>query len=234
MPLITDWPNLVSRDQLAQWSARQCSALGGDRFQAALDDIADLVRTEELIEPRASYRTYGVLSADDKSIRLEGGGRLDDAPAAAGIMTDAQSLVAAVVTIGERLEAKASSLFAQNQVLTAYALEEIGVAALFELSTSLASVIGAEAKTTGLEASSALFPGNEGFAMREQKTVFELAAGEAIGMRITNGAMLFPVKSASMIIGLGRSMPRWDSTKDCETCKAREKCRYRRQERAAA
>ncbi len=234
MALVTDWPDLVNRDQLAQWSARQCSSLGGERFQATLDDMADLVRRDGLIEPGASYRSYGLLGSGKSTVLLEGGGEITGAPAAAAIMEEADALVAAVATIGGGLEAKVSALFAQNQILNAYALEEIGVAALFELSTSVANLIAAEAKAGGLEASSALFPGNDGFDLAQQRTVFELAEGGAIGMGVTDGAMLHPVKSSSMVFGLGKSMPRWDSTKDCESCKAREKCRYRRQDPAAA
>lgn len=233
MPKIADWPDLISADQIIQWSSRQCSPMNGDRFAEASHAMLELAKNEELIQPVAAYQSYGVSNIGDDWVRLESGDEICQAQVVAGVMAKAQKLIAAVVTIGERLEKKVTSLFAEKQTLKAFALEEVGVSAQFELSSALAAKVADEAGSIGLESSSALFPGNEGFDLRQQATVFKLAGGKEIGLRLSESAMLYPVKSASMVFGLGESMPRWEPTKDCETCKARDKCRFRRVRAAA-
>jgi cobalamin-dependent methionine synthase I len=233
MPCIAEWPELVSAERLAEWSTRQCSPMTGERFRDVSLAMLELAKSENLIQPQATYQLFDVAKSGDDWVRLENGDEIADAPAAAKVIAKAQSLIAAVVTIGDRLERRVSSLFSEKKTLKAFALEEIGVSAQFELSTALAERLAGEAGTLGLQCSSALFPGNDGFDLKQQSTVFKLAGGKKIGMRLSESAMLYPVKSASMIFGFGKKMPSWERTKDCETCKAREKCRFRRDKAAA-
>ena len=234
MPVVTDWPELVNLERLSQWSARRCASLGRDRFADALETMLAVARADELIQPRAAYRSLEVDEIGDSWLRLQNGRVIERAPALATVMAGAPSLVVALTTIGERLEHEVSALFSRKQAVKALALEEIGVAALFELSTALSGLVAGEARALGLQTSSPLFPGDEGIDLGHQKTVFELAGGGDIGLRLSGAGMLYPVKSASMVMGLGARMPRWDRTRDCAVCKAREKCRYRQREQAAA
>lgn len=234
MPVLTDWPELVNAERLAGWTARRCSSRGAERLGDAIGAMLEVVRADGLIQPSAAYQSFEVAECGDDWVRLQNGVVIEQAPALAVVAARARSLVAAVTTIGERLEAEVSLLFSRKHALKALALEGIGVAAQFELSTALGGVVAGDAQALEMETSSAFFPGNDGFDLSQQKTVFELAGGGGIGMRLSAGGMLHPVKSGSLIFALGENMPRWDRTRDCAACRAREKCRYRRRDLEAA
>ncbi len=233
MPVVTDWPELVSANRLVQWSARQCTPTSGDRFQETLLTMLELAQKEELIQPLATYRSFGVSDCGYDWVRLDNGDEIALASAIIEIMGRAQKLIAAVVTIGDRLEKRVSTLFAEKQALKAFALEEVGVSAQFELSTALGVMIKEDAHAVSLQSSSALFPGNDGIDIRQQSKIFSLAGGEKIGMSLSESSMLHPVKSASMIFGFGKDIPQWNRTKDCEPCKARDRCCFRQNKAAA-
>jgi hypothetical protein len=234
MPVVTDWPEMLNLERLNQWSARRCSSLSRDRFARALANMLEVARADDLIQPRVAYQFLDLAETDEDGLRLPNGSVIEWSPTVAEVMAKPQSLAVAVATIGSRLEAEVAALFSRKQAVKAMALEEIGVAALFELSTGLGNLVAEEAQAFGLKTSSPLFPGDDGIDLGHQKTVFELAGGGDIGMHLSGGAMLFPVKSASMIFGLGKHMPRWDQNKKCAVCKARNKCLYRWRGEAAA
>ncbi|NQV55389.1 MAG: hypothetical protein HQ503_05980, partial [Rhodospirillales bacterium] len=139
-------------------------------------------------------------------------------------------IVVAVATLGPDLEEEVANFFKLKKAVNALALEEIAVAAMFELNNLIAAHMAEIAGAKGRKASSPLYPGNDGFAFSEQSVIYELAGGASAGIKLSGSGMLSPVKSASMVFAIGKTAPVWDRNEDCGTCKARELCRFRNRE----
>jgi hypothetical protein len=189
---------------------------------------------EKLVQPRLVYSALPIIDKGVDWIRLENGLELTNAAEIANKFAAADELILAVGTIGDGLEIAAAEMFKNKKAIKALALEEVAVAAVFEFTNAVFSCIDEFAETRELQASSPIYPGHGDFGIEQQRTVFEIAGGDEIGMRILKTDMLFPAKSISLVFGLGHDLPRWDRKKDCETCKARDRCRFRTPESLAA
>ena len=196
--------------------------------------MAHRALAENLVQPRLAYVAQPITDKGDDWIRFENGDEITEAAEVASKFTAADELILAVGTIGDGLETAAAEMFKNKKAIKGLALEEVAVAAIFEFTNVVLAAIDEFAATRGLQASSPIYPGHGEFSMAQQRRVFELAQGEEIGMRVLKTDMLFPAKSISLVFGLGQEMPRWDRKKDCETCKARERCRFRNPESLAA
>jgi len=195
--------------------------------------MMDHVHENGLIQPRLAYETMALEAIDGDVIHLAGGAGLTEAPIVADKFRKAEVLVMAVATLGHGLEEEVANFFERKKAVNALALEEIAVAAMFELNDLIAAHIADVAGAKGLKASSPLYPGNDGFGLSQQRVVYELAGASGIGLKISDGGMLSPVKSASMIFAIGKTAMVWDRNEDCGTCKARELCRFRSREDAS-
>lgn len=230
MTTVTNWPDLPSDRNYSDWAGLECSRQLRPRFQAAIAEMMEHVQNRNLIQPGLAYRAIALENIDGDALHLAGGAKLTEAPIVADRFRKAQKLVLAVATIGPGLEREVAEFFKIKKAVNALALEEIAVAAMFELNNLIGAHMAEVAAADGLKASSPLFPGNDGFALSQQRVLYDLAGGACIGLSLSDLGMLSPVKSASMVFAIGESAPTWDRNSDCSTCKAREICRFRNQE----
>jgi hypothetical protein len=84
-----------------------------------------------------------------------------------------------------------------------------------------------EAGSRGLSTGGVLNPGDPGLDILEQRTVVGLARGDSIGVSVTGGGMLSPVKSLTFIMGIGFHLPAWDRAANCMRCPTRHRCVHR-------
>jgi len=234
MPLKTDWPGFFSSPNFESWQELNCSRTLQSRFQREVQEMHEYALAENLVQPRLAFVSLPITEKGDDWIRLENGGEISNAEEVAEKFAAADELILAVGTIGDGLETAAAEMFQNKKAIKALALEEVAVAAIFEFTNVVLATVDNFAASRELQASSPIYPGHGSFGIEQQRTVFELAQGEEIGMRILKTDMLFPAKSISLVFGLGQDLPRWDRKKDCETCKARERCRFRNPESLAA
>lgn len=234
MPVKTDWPDFFSSPNFESWQELNCSRTLHSRFQREVQEMHEYALGENLVQPRLAFVSMPITDKGKDWIGLENGIELSNASEVADKFAAADELILAVGTIGDGLETAAAEMFQNKKAIKALALEEVAVAAIFEFTNAVFSAIDEFAVTRELQASSPIYPGHGSFGIEQQRTVFEQAGGEEIGMRVLKTDMLFPAKSISLVFGLGQDLPRWDRKKDCETCKARENCRFRNSESLAA
>ena len=234
MPVKTEWPDFFSSPNFESWQELNCSRTLQPRFQREVREMHQFALEEKLLEPRLAYAALPITDIGEDWINLENGSKFTGANEVASNFAAADELVLAVGTIGEGLEKAIAEMFQNKNAIKALALEEVAVAAIFEFTNAVLSSIDGFAVSRELQASSPIYPGHGDFGIEQQRRVFELASGDEIGMRVLKTDMLYPAKSISLVFGLGRDMPRWDRKKDCETCKAREHCRFRNPESLAA
>lgn len=181
-----------------------------------------LVEAEGLGLAAASYRFVPLE-------RTEAGGVLcvdgEELPApwllpASGELT---AVACAVCTLGDAMQRRVSSLFAARRAALAVALDGIGNELLFAAARVLQDCMLADARRQGLSMAGELRSGDPGLALETQTTVLRLAEAEAIGVTASHGGMMQPLKSTSMVLGVGLALPdtQWSR---CEHCPSRPRC----------
>ncbi|OIR01730.1 vitamin B12 dependent methionine synthase, activation domain [mine drainage metagenome] len=184
-------------------------------------EAAELVRDEELVEAAYSYRIVP-LEAPAASLLRAGGEQLQ-APRLIPESGQLTALACGACTLGSRLEARVGALFAQRRASLALALDALGNEMLFAASRRAQDRMLADAGRRGLTMAGELRAGDPGLALEAQAAVLRLAWAETIGIHIPHGQLMQPLKSASMVLGVGIDLPpaHWSR---CDACNFRQKC----------
>lgn len=185
-------------------------------------EAMDLIRAESLVEAAYSYRIVPLDPPVTETLRL--GGETLHAPwllPSSGRLT---ALACAVCTVGARLEARVSELFAQKRASLALALEDLGNELLFAASRQAQDRVLTEVRRRGLSMSGELRPGDPGLGLDAHAAVLRLAQAETIAVNLCGGHTLVPLKSASLVMGVGMDLP-GASWSRCDHCPSRAKCR---------
>jgi hypothetical protein len=187
-----------------------------------LCEAIDLIKREKLAEPAYSWR---IVELDERpSATLHAGGEEIYAPRLLPESGRLTALACGVATIGARLEQRISSLFAERCVSLALGLDEAGNRLLFAVSRRLQDRMLAAALKRGLTMAGELRPGDPGLALQAQAAVLRLAEAGSIGVYVTRGHALHPLKSVSMVLGVGIDLPaaHWSR---CDDCRSRSSCK---------
>lgn len=181
-----------------------------------------LARDERLVD--ASY-SYCIVPLDAPAAELlhVGGERLF-APWLLPASGELTAICCGVCTLGPNFERRSSELFAGRQASLAMALDELGNELLFAVSRRAQDRMQADAARRGLSMAGELRPGDPGLALDAQAAVLRLAQAETIGISLSAGGLMHPVKSCSMVLGMGIDLPavQWSR---CDHCPTRDKCR---------
>jgi hypothetical protein len=197
-----------------------------------LAELIETVATQRWVQPAIAYQIKPITDRDADWIELDGALKLH-APLVAHRMRPASHLALAVCTVGAALARQASEWFGSGNPARAVLLDELGSIALTRLGDRCGELLREEATRLGLELSGSLHPGDDGFAIEQQAAVLHLAGGDELGVALQGGSTLAPLKSMTAVYGLGKRMPRWSAGDNCASCRARERCSYRRDGSAA-
>jgi hypothetical protein len=185
-------------------------------------EAAELIERENLIAAAFSFR-IAELEAPAADI-LQADGETLYAPRLLPEAGELTALVCGAVTLGAALEQRVASLFAERCVSLALALDDIGNRLLLAATRHAQDGMLAAAGAAGLSMSGELRPGDPGLALQTQAAVLRLAGAESIGVGVTPGHTLTPLKSITMVLGAGIDLPpaHWSR---CDDCPSRSKCR---------
>lgn len=226
VPVISDLRVSVNAESVCRaWGERR-ELLARGRVFTLLADILRQMETEQWLEPAISYQTWQLTGSGSGWLELCNHTCLHS-PLLVHRLRRATHLATGVCTLGDRLARQVSEYFAAGEPLKAVLLDEVGSLALYQLSDRLEEIIRTEARRRGLETSGVLNPGDNGFDLRAQAQVVALAGGSDIGIRVTNAGVLSPAKSLTLVMGMGKRMPRWRRGDSCGSCEARKRCPYR-------
>ncbi|MDP2824206.1 MAG: hypothetical protein Q8O52_16200 [Sulfuritalea sp.] len=188
-----------------------------------------LVREERLVDAAYSYCMVP-LDAPAAEV-LQAGGEQLFAPWLLPESGQLTAICCGACTLGQNFERRISELFAARQASLAMALDELGNELLLAISRRAQDRMQADAARRGLCMAGELRPGDPGLALDAQSAVLRLAQAETIGISLGGGGLMHPIKSCSMVLGMGIDLPavQWSR---CDQCPTRDKCRV--VERAAA
>jgi hypothetical protein len=194
-------------------------------------EAVDLLEREDLL--RAAY-CYRIVPLDEPpSDVLRAGGETLDALRLVPESGQLTALAIGICTLGPALEQRISALFAERRMSLALALDELGNELLFALSRRVQDRIVIEARQHHLTAAGELRAGDPGLPLAAQTAVHRLAGAGSIGVSVTQGQVLHPLKSMSMVLGIGIDLPpaRWSR---CDDCPSASRCRMAGRAVAAA
>lgn len=184
-------------------------------------EALDLALSEQLADTAACYRFVPLDMESEGTLHL--GGMQLHAPWLLPASGELTAVACAACTLGQRLEQRVSALFAERRAALAVALDSVGNELLFALSRVLQDRMLGQARKQGLCMAGELRSGDPGLALETQAVVLRLAGADELGVRVTTTGMMHPVKSASMILGVGHALPAADWSR-CDHCPSRQRC----------
>jgi hypothetical protein len=214
-------PTVRSSGLLQEIAMSPCAS-GRFQQQARFRRAAiDLIEREGLLEAAYCYRIVP-LDAPPSHVLRAGGETLE----AARLVPESGELTAvavAVFTLGPALERRGSALFAERQMSLALALDRLGIELLFALSRRVEDWIITAARKARLTVAGELRAGDPGLPLEAQAAMQRLAGADRIGVSVTPGQVLHPLKSMSLMLGVGIDLPpaRWSR---CDDCPSAPKC----------
>ncbi len=148
---------------------------------------------------------------------LRAGGEMLDAVRLGPQSGRLTAVAAAICTLGPKLEQRTSALFAERRHSLALALDSVANELLFALSRRLQDRIVINARKHQLTAAGELRAGDPGLPLAAQPAVLRLAGADEIGVSVSRSQLLHPLKSMSLIIGIGVDLPavRWSRCDEC-------------------
>jgi hypothetical protein len=224
MQVLTDWSLELNVDEILRGQGIN-PARARQRFTpmlAAAEEALQLGRP--LIQPAALLHTLPVEAFHHERMRLANGGTLTG-PAIGQFLAPAQEIAVAICTIGDQMELLISEAMNEEPVL-GMALDGLANAAVENLGTEVCRYYEQEAVQRGWQCSLPISPGMEGWPLVDaQRQVFALIDSSLVGVQLTDSAVMLPVKSASMVLGLGAEITVQGTP--CDFCNLRQTCRYR-------
>jgi len=176
-----------------------------------------------LFEPRVVYAAFDVSEIRHGQVVLGNGAALRSAGQTAHLAR-AEQVALALCTIGPSLDERVRQLLDSEMALAA-TLDGVGSAAVDALSTDVCRRIEEEAARAGLRTTVPLSPGDGDWPLADQQVFFDLLPVGELGMRLTRDHLMTPLKSLTLVIGIGKEVTAGGVP--CERCSAAPRCRYR-------
>jgi len=148
-----------------------------------------------IVSPLMVFAINPVWSASEGTLNLSGGQTL---PLPDGVcdMT-ARFLAAAIGTLGKELETECRLLARQQNIYQSMLLDAVGTAMLDAMAIKIRNRIDAEIRSLGGCGGIRFAPGLNEYPMDHQQTLFQLADGSAIEVRLNDAFLMEPVKTIS-------------------------------------
>jgi hypothetical protein len=137
-----------------------------------------------------------------------------------------EQVAAAVCTIGEALEERVSALWEARELALASMLDSVGSGAVESLAEYVNDLLCQQA-LPALRVTNRISPGYADWDVAEQRRLFRLCAGDAIGVRLNEACVMTPGKSISLVVGAGPAARVDHYFSQCARCWMRD-CAYRR------
>jgi hypothetical protein len=224
MQVLTDFPLHLDIDLILRGQGVD-PARARQRFtplRQAAEEALQLGRP--LIQPAALVHTLPVEAFHHERLSLANGGTISG-PAIARFLAPAQEVAVVICTIGDQMELLISEAMKSEPIL-GLALDGLANGAVENLGTAVCRYYERQAALRGWQCSLPVSPGMEGWPLADaQRQLFALVDSSLVDVRLTDSSVMLPLKSASMILGLGAEIIVQGGP--CDFCNLRETCRYR-------
>jgi cobalamin-dependent methionine synthase I len=138
-----------------------------------------------------------------------------------------EEIVAGVCTIGDALERHASALWEARELPLAMMLDSVGSGAVESLAEYVNDQLCQEGIARGVKVTNRVSPGYGGWDVAEQRLLWRLCPGEAVGVTLNEACFMTPTKTITLLVGAGPAARVDDYFSQCARCWMRD-CAYRR------
>lgn len=213
-------PRVVGIDLVREAARKPPAGLSPARARLRASALA-LIAGEDLVHAAYSYNIVPV--ERPAAATLHAGGEAIHAPRLLPESGELTAVAAGVCTLGPGIEARTTSLFEQKRPSLALGVDQLASEMLFALGRRVQDRMLAEARRRKLCMAGELRAGDPGLDIGEQAAVLRLADAGSIGVELRGGHLMTPLKSTSMLLGVGRDLPpaRWSR---CDDCPSQPKC----------
>ncbi len=196
---------------------------GSPRVERLRREALELAAEPGLLAAAFSYRIVE-LEPPAAASGLNVAGELLEAPDLIPQRGRLTAVACAVCTLGAGLAQRVDALFRDKRPALALALDELGTELLFSLSERVLNRVRVEARRRGLTVAGELRAGDPGLALEAQASVLRLAQAADIGVQLSDGQLMRPFKSTSLMLGVGIDLPAVTWSR-CDRCPSKAKCR---------
>jgi len=222
MPVLTDWQLELDVDSVLRAQGADPGVIRARR--PALVALAEraLAVGRPLLQPKVANARLTASGLRHERLMLDGGSL--SGPLIAQHLGAAEQVIVMVCTVGSVLDGEIARQMDDDPSF-ALALDGVGSAAVEALAGSACRGFEQEAVARGWHPSLPLSPGMVGWTVQEgQAQIFALVDAAEAGVRLTEGGMMVPRKSLSLVLGLGPRLEAAGSA--CAYCTLHETCRY--------
>jgi hypothetical protein len=222
--VLTALPLAIDPDEVLRFQGYKRSVdTPGPDVVALFEEALALGR--RLIAPRAVVRWLPVTRQGDDAI--EAGGATLRIPDLGRLWGPVDWLAAAVCTIGDELERRVAELWDARELPLAAMLDSVGSGAVESLAEYINDLLCQEAIPLGLPVTNRVSPGYGHWDVREQRALFSVCPGDAIGVSLNEACFMLPVKSISLLAAAGARAKVDHYFNQCARCWM-PACAYRR------
>ena len=222
--VLTALPLAIDPDEVLRFQGYKKSVdTPGPEVLALFDQALALGRS--LIAPRAVVRWLAVTRLSPDTV--EAGGVALTIPDVQRLWGPIERVATAVCTIGEGLERRVAALWEARELPLASMLDSVGSGAVESLAEYVNDLLCQESIPLGLPVTNRVSPGYGHWDVSQQKALFALCPGEAIGVSLNEACFMSPLKSISLLAAAGTHARVDHYFSQCARCWMRD-CAYRR------
>ena len=225
MQIRRDWDIRFDTEQyIAQVGRRLAKLLARSDVRADWD--AALADAYEFVRPAAIWDAFPIREFRHERLILADGTKIGGGPVTA-VVAGASELVVVICTVGSAISQRVSEHQREGLRLRAMFLDDFGSWAVDQVRQQVCRAIEADAAARGWRASVALSPGESEWSVTEQAIIFKLVDARSIGVTLSESMVMSPIKSLSLIVGVGPGPLGVEGGGNCEFCTIRERCTHR-------
>ncbi len=184
--------------------------------------IAD---SKSLVEIRAGFRIVKVISKDNDLTGLTIGGKYFNLQKiVTGVLKKSEQIAVFSLTIGAAMETKSKELLTNGDLVAGYIFDAVASITAEACADALHEHIKEKMLRNNLNITNRYSPGYCNWKVNEQHLLFSLLPKNFCGIKLTDSALMLPIKSVSGIIGIGEKVKY--SEYSCNECNIKD-CTYR-------
>jgi hypothetical protein len=188
----------------------------------------ELAEAQRLIEPAACWDRVPVKEVRHEKVILANGAQIGGGPVAA-VVGGADDLVVGVCTVGLPISERVEAYTREKDLFRGMVLSDLASYAVDLVRQGLCELVEDEAAGSGLHVSTLLSPGESAWPVTQQAVLFSLVDAGEIGVTLSPSMVMRPLKSLSLIMGVGSRPMGSEGGSNCDFCTIRDRCAHRRQ-----
>lgn len=139
-----------------------------------------------------------------------------------------RELVLCAYTVGKEIDDLIADRNRDGSGYDSFLLDGVANAALGSVGRYVISKVADYAREQGFDASTHVSPGQADWGVEQQKVLFRLLPAEKIGISLNDKNLMFPLKSTTVVIGIGEGVTKPEEGSACDYCKLNATCPQRK------